>query len=294
MNAINAAFLNAFFIGLSTAFQQGLSGAESYWNKVAMLIPSATSENLYPWLKELPGFREWVGDKVISALEIEGYRLTNKDFEATISVKRSQLEDDQSGTFAPMVRQHGYAAKVWPDEGVFGALRNGFTGLCFDGKPFFSTDHPVGEVGVSNVINGAKTPWYLLCTKMPLRPLIFQQRKAPTFVQQTDPQSDSVFKRGEFLYGAEARGAFGYGFWQLAVAGKTDLTAENYAAARAKMTGLKDAFGRPLNIQPNLLVVPSTLEGAGRKLLVNQLGDSGETNEWFNTAELLVSGWVDA
>mgnify|MGYP000944196965 CR=1 FL=1 len=294
MNAINAAFLSAFYVGLSAAFRQGLGEAQSYWEKVAMLVPSTTSENLYPWLKELPGFREWVGDKVVSLLEVEGYRLKNKDFESTLGVKRSQLEDDQSGTFAPMAKQHGYAAKVWPDEGVFGALKDGFSGLCFDGKPFFSANHPVGEVAVSNIIDGASTPWYLLCTKMPLRPLIFQQRKAPVFVQQTDPQADTVFKRGEYLYSAEARGSFGYGFWQLAVASKAELNAENYAAARTRMTGLKDAFGRPLNLQPNLLVVPSTLEGAGRKLLLNQVAAGGETNEWFGTAELLVSGWVDA
>ncbi|WP_374348631.1 Mu-like prophage major head subunit gpT family protein [Chitinimonas sp.] len=60
------------------------------------------------------------------------------------------------------------------------------------------------------------TAWFLLDTTKPIKPFIYQERKAPVFVQQTDPQSDGVFKRKKFLFGAEARAAGGYGFWQLA------------------------------------------------------------------------------
>jgi len=60
------------------------------------------------------------------------------------------------------------------------------------------------------------TEWYLLDTKKPVKPFIYQERKAPVFVQQTDPQADDVFMRRKFKYGAEARAAGGYGFWQLA------------------------------------------------------------------------------
>lgn len=60
------------------------------------------------------------------------------------------------------------------------------------------------------------TEWYLLDTKKPVKPFIYQERKAPVFVQQTDPQSGDVFMRKKFKYGAEACAAAGYGFWQLA------------------------------------------------------------------------------
>ncbi|MEN7431402.1 Mu-like prophage major head subunit gpT [Chromobacterium violaceum] len=58
--------------------------------------------------------------------------------------------------------------------------------------------------------------WYLLDTTKPVKPFIYQERKKPVFVQQTDPQADGVFMRKKFLFGAEARAAGGYGFWQLA------------------------------------------------------------------------------
>lgn len=58
--------------------------------------------------------------------------------------------------------------------------------------------------------------WFLLDTTKPIKPFIYQERKKPDFVQQTDPQADDVFMRRKFKFGAEARAAGGYGFWQLA------------------------------------------------------------------------------
>lgn len=63
----------------------------------------------------------------------------------------------------------------------------------------------------------SSTAWFLLDTTKPVKPFIFQERKAPVFVQQTDPEADDVFMRKLFKFGAEARAAGGYGFWQLCV-----------------------------------------------------------------------------
>lgn len=60
------------------------------------------------------------------------------------------------------------------------------------------------------------TAWYLLDTTKPVKPFIYQNRKAPVFVQQTDPEAEGVFSRKKFKFGAEARAAGAYGFWQLA------------------------------------------------------------------------------
>lgn len=60
------------------------------------------------------------------------------------------------------------------------------------------------------------TAWFLLDTSKPVKPFVYQERKKPEFVQQTDPQADDVFMRKRYKFGAEARAAGGYGFWQLA------------------------------------------------------------------------------
>lgn len=60
------------------------------------------------------------------------------------------------------------------------------------------------------------TAWFLLVTSRPVKPFIYQERKKPVFVEQTNTDSDDVFNKKKFKYGAEARGAGGYSFWQLA------------------------------------------------------------------------------
>lgn len=59
------------------------------------------------------------------------------------------------------------------------------------------------------------TAWFLHCTNMPIKPYILQERKKATFVQQTGMDSDEVFSRRKFKFGAEARYAGGYSLWQL-------------------------------------------------------------------------------
>lgn len=61
----------------------------------------------------------------------------------------------------------------------------------------------------------SSTAWFLHVTSMPVKPFVYQERKKPVFVSQTDPQADDVFMRKMFKFGAEARAAGGYAFWQM-------------------------------------------------------------------------------
>lgn len=75
--------------------------------------------------------------------------------------------------------------------------------------------------GTAEVVVDARltsdTAWFLLDTTKAVKPFIYQERKAPVFVQQTGEENDDVFMRKEYKFGAEARAAGGYGFWQLCV-----------------------------------------------------------------------------
>jgi len=62
---------------------------------------------------------------------------------------------------------------------------------------------------------GQDNTWYLAHTGLPIKPLIFQERTAPEMTPRTAPDSDNVFERDEFQWGVRARGAAGYGLWQL-------------------------------------------------------------------------------
>lgn len=61
----------------------------------------------------------------------------------------------------------------------------------------------------------SQTAWFLHCTNRPVKPFIYQERKAPVFVQQINMDSPDVFNLGEYKFGAEARAAGGYSFWQM-------------------------------------------------------------------------------
>ncbi|CDH07231.1 Mu-like prophage major head subunit gpT family protein [Xenorhabdus bovienii] len=83
------------------------------------------------------------------------------------------------------------------------------------------------EDGKANIYKGTATViveprltsdshWFLLDTSHPVKPFIYQERKAPVLVEQTSLDSDEVFTKKKLKFGAEARAAGGYGFWQTA------------------------------------------------------------------------------
>lgn len=84
-----------------------------------------------------------------------------------------------------------------------------------------------GNAGVTNVyrnsaqlkvvpqLSGEPTVWYLADMSRPIKPLVFQNRKAPKFVARTREDSENVFSLGEYQYGVDSRGAGAYGLWFL-------------------------------------------------------------------------------
>lgn len=294
---INSANLNALRAGFKTSFQKGLTETTSLYTRVATVVPASTREAKYGWLGKIPNVREWVGPRLVQNLEQHDYTIREKKWELTISVDKDDVETDNLGIYTPMFEEMGAATRAMPDQLVFGLLKEGWNTPCYDGQNFFDADHPVldenGEVqSVSNSGGGAGTPWFLLCTNRPLKPLIYQERKPFNFVAKDNPDDDNVFDNNEFVYGSDARSNVGFGFWQFAYGSRQTLNADNYEAARVALTSMKGDHGRPLGLVPNLLVVPPTLEGAGKRILQSVLVNGGESNPWAGTAELLVVPWL--
>jgi phage major head subunit gpT-like protein len=294
---INTANLDAIRVGFDTSFQTGLGMAQTQYEQVATTVPSTTSQNTYGWLGKFPKLREWIGPRHVHGMEEHDYTIKNKTFELTIGVDRDDIEDDNLGVYTPLLTQMGQNTAAHPDLLVFDVLKKGFAENAYDGQFFFDTDHPVinasgAEVSVANTDGGAETPWYLLSTQMALKPIIYQQRRMWDFVSMDDPRDHNVFKNKEFQYGVDGRNNVGFGFWQMAWGSKQTLDADAYENGRVKMGEFKADHGNPLGIVPNLLVVPPSLEGAGRSILQSQLVNGGESNKWAGTAELLVVPWL--
>ncbi|MFO6448923.1 Mu-like prophage major head subunit gpT family protein [Erythrobacter sp. NE805] len=294
---INPGNLQTLGRTFSALYQQGLTMAASQSALVATTVPSSTGENEYGWLGKLPSMREWLGDRVINAATASDYTIKNRDFEQTIGVDRNDIEDDNIGIYSPLFTEMGRSTMAHKEELVFGQLKAGFDRPCYDGQNFFDTDHVVldaagNETTVSNMQAGAATPWYLIDDTRALKPIIWQERKAPQFVAKDRPEDDNVFHRKQFLYGVDSRCNVGFGFWQFAFGSKAELTADNYEAAREAMHSMKGDYGRPLGVRPTLLVVPPSLEGEAMEILNAERNAAGATNVWRGTAKLEVVPWL--
>ena len=132
---INQQNLKDLFINFNAIFNKTLEETEQNYLKVAMEVPSASSDENYVWFGQIPSMREWIGDRQIQNLSAHTYTIKNKDFELTIAVNRNDIADDKIGVYANS--GHGSNGRRHPDELVFTLLGQGFENKCYDGKTFF-------------------------------------------------------------------------------------------------------------------------------------------------------------
>ena len=290
---INRQNQDVLFKGFNAAYREGFGSAPDDWMKVAMRVPSATSENVYGWLGQVPSLEEWIGDRTVQSMRDYGYSVRNRSYANAIEVRRPEIEDDQYGVYTPLFSELGRSAADFPSELVFGVLKA--NGVCYDGQNFFDTDHPGHEDAgdVANSDGGDGTKWYLLDMSRMLKPLIYQERKAPMFTRRDDPHDPNVFNKNSFLYGVDCRGAAGYGLWQLAYRGGNALDKESFFAAFEAMEEFTSPdTGRPLGIKPTHLVVPPGLRQESLELLKAERDAAGATNVARDLTELIVTPWL--
>lgn len=155
INSENLAGLRTTF---SAAFNKAYLETPSNKDKIATTIPSSTKLNTYGWLGDFPTMREWIGEREIQNLEEKEYNIVNKHYEATVSVNRDDVEDDNLGIYTVKVQMMGNEARFHQDILVMSQMKNGFTGTCYDDKPFFAENHPVGDGTYSNKGTAKLTP----------------------------------------------------------------------------------------------------------------------------------------
>lgn len=295
---LNRDNLNALFTSYKAHFQQGfnsLGNAGSLFEKICTVVPSTAAVEVYPWLKGLPRMREWIGDRVIHSLEGADFSIKNRKFELTEGVERDAIDDDTYGLYGPTYQEFGRSSREHPNELAVEVLQA--NPLCYDGQNLFDTDHVVlneagKETSVSNDMGGSGPAWYVMDLSRAIKPLVFQKRRDYNFRALTDLNSSEVFLKDKFLFGVDARCNVGPGLWQLVVRSKQAFTADNYKAARERLTTLKGDHGRPLALRHTHTMVPNNMEGAALKVLNNALTTGGETNEWVGTSELILNPWL--
>lgn len=140
--------VDAAFQNFDTRFRAGIKMGDPWWQLFATLLTSDTEEEVHSWLQLIPGLAEWTTERNTSGLAASAYRLKNKDFNRDAKVPRNKIADDKLGMFAPIFEQLGMHAAKFGDRQIARLMKKGHDAtvaeaICFDGKPFYATDHPV-------------------------------------------------------------------------------------------------------------------------------------------------------
>lgn len=136
----------AAFYGFSTRFKTALRTSPVWWQRFATEIPSDTETEIHAWMEIIPGFTKWVDERKFHPVGHADYSLTNEDYAAGMSLPRNKVLDDKLGLYGNQAEMIGMQAAKWRDRMLADRLKNGHTSgaayKCYDGKPFFATDHP--------------------------------------------------------------------------------------------------------------------------------------------------------
>ena len=81
---INSQNLRGIYIAFNTLFTKAFESQKPTYDRIATVVPSTTDAETYAWLGDIPGMREWGGDREIQNLSGSDYTIKNKDFELTV------------------------------------------------------------------------------------------------------------------------------------------------------------------------------------------------------------------
>lgn len=159
---INAASLASLFQTYKTGFNDAMANAmtRAYVNQLivtelAMMMVVSGAATVHAWLNQVPGMKEWIGERQVNNLNVGEITVTNRNFESTIGVPRTAIEDDNFGVYSPLMSSMGAAAQeLWKELGIAALLANG---NWADSKPFFCTGRILNaDLGIS-ITNCATT-----------------------------------------------------------------------------------------------------------------------------------------
>jgi phage major head subunit gpT-like protein len=132
---------------MNTHFLKAGSEVDTQWNKVADFVKSDQNIETYPMMGAIPDPSEFTDERKARKVSEYSFTLENGEWEQTIAVKRSMLDDERYGQLNNMASKMGRKFVRWTDKKVFALLPAGNSALAYDGQNFFDTDHSEGNSG---------------------------------------------------------------------------------------------------------------------------------------------------
>lgn len=146
---VTPALLSNLKKAMNTAFNRGRSTVPNYVKRLGLLVvQSQTSEELYGWIRDLPGMEKNVAEIAWKSIALDAHSIVNDEFKAGITIPRKDIEDDQYGVYANLAARFASEGESQPDYELIDLLNALFTtAKAYTGKAFFATDHKIGDKG---------------------------------------------------------------------------------------------------------------------------------------------------
>jgi phage major head subunit gpT-like protein len=159
---INAANLVSLFQTFKVGFTEAMKNATNrayvdqlLVQEMAMEMVVSGAATVHAWMNQVPGMKEWIGEREINNLSVGEITVTNRKFESTISVPRTSIEDDNYGVFSPLMSAMGAAAQeLWKELASAALIANG---NWADSNPFFCTGRVLNADKAISITNCATT-----------------------------------------------------------------------------------------------------------------------------------------
>lgn len=215
--------VTAFSAAIRAEFMRGKLEADSRpfpadYDLFTTRFPSTTKVENHTFMSNLPRLAEFKGYTPFTKLVNKEYSIANKEYRTGISVRKTDIDDDQVGGY--MLSAKGLPERASRDVGhfVLAHLAAGTTNTCFDGTAFFANSHTIGTGDNLDTYDAASNDGVthkivaLRTDNSVIKPVIFQDREAVSALQ-TDAGTEAAALVKEYQYWVDTRFGLGYGYW---------------------------------------------------------------------------------
>lgn len=129
-------------LGMKTVFLEEIKNLSPSYDKICTTVPVGQESVSYGWIGKPPAIREFIDERVGKGSAQYGMSIKDKTWEATISVSRRAIENDQYGAIMMQVRQLAQSMVQGVNKRAWEALReaNSATGAARHGRSFDNYD----------------------------------------------------------------------------------------------------------------------------------------------------------
>lgn len=190
------------------------------WESYTSEISSTARIENYSFLSPAPGLAPYEGHRRLGNIDAVKYEVKNIEYDAAFEVLLRDIEDDQVGGYQLKPREMAAKARLFPGRLALQHLAQGKSKLCFDGTPFFADSHAIG-VGDNLMSKNCASNDSVICNVVamlhtgPIKPLIYQRRKEPRFMDDYGEKSSFFAKKVRYWVDMEC--GIGFGFWHDAI-----------------------------------------------------------------------------